>query len=97
PECKNTRPVPLGMKCPKCGEGDIVERRTRRGRSFYGCSRYPDCDYSTWCRPVAVACPECGFVGAEQRSTKTRGEFRKCMKCEADFTADEGAPASAGT
>jgi len=97
PECKNTRPVPLGMKCPKCGEGDIVERRTRRGRSFYGCSRYPDCDYSTWFRPVAVACPECGFVGAEQRSTKTRGEFRKCMKCEAEFTADEGAPASAGT
>jgi DNA topoisomerase-1 len=96
PECKHTRPVPMGMKCPKCTEGDVVERRTRRGRSFYGCSRYPDCDFSTWYRPTPVPCPECGFVGAEQRSTKARGEFRKCLKCEHEFVPEEAAaPAAA--
>src|SRR6266540_3604778 len=47
PKCKYTQPVPLGIKCPKCGIGDLAERRTKRGRTFYGCLRYPDCDYST--------------------------------------------------
>ncbi len=96
PKCKHTRPIPLGMKCPTCGDGDVVERRTRKGRSFYGCTRYPECDYSTWFRPTLQTCPECGYAGAEMRSTKARGEFRKCMKCGAEFTADEGAAAAAG-
>jgi DNA topoisomerase-1 len=96
PECKHTRPIPLGVKCPKCGQGDLVERRTRRGRSFFGCNRYPECDFSTWYRPMPVACPSCGFVGAERRSTKARGEFRKCLKCATEFAAEEEATASAG-
>jgi DNA topoisomerase I len=104
PQCKHTRPVPLGIKCPKCGEGDIAERRTRRGRNFWGCLRYPDCDYSTWSLPVAVACPECGFVGMEQRRSKTSGATQKCMKCghevqiEEPVTAESGAgaPGAAG-
>ena len=98
PECKTTRPIPLGVKCPKCHTGDLAERRTKRGRSFFGCSRYPDCDFSTWYRPTPATCPSCGFVGAEIRSTKTRGEYRRCLKCETEFTpegADEGATASA--
>jgi DNA topoisomerase-1 len=98
PECKTTRPIPLGVKCPKCNTGEVAERRTKRGRSFFGCSRYPDCDFSTWYRPTPVTCPSCGFVGAEIRSTKTRGEYRRCLKCETEFTpegADEGATASA--
>jgi len=93
PKCKTTRPIPLGVKCPKCGEGDLAERRTKRGRSFFGCSRYPDCDFSTWYRPTPVECPECGFVGAEQRSTKARGEYRRCLKCNHEFTVEEGAAA----
>ena len=94
PKCKTTRPIPLGVKCPKCGEGDLAERRTKRGRSFFGCTRYPDCDFSTWYRPTPVECPECGFVGAEQRSTKARGEYRRCLKCNHEFTVEEGAAAS---
>jgi len=98
PECKTTRPIPLGVKCPRCGTGDLAERRTKRGRSFFGCSRYPDCDFSTWYRPTPATCPSCGFVGAEMRGTKTRGDYRRCLKCETEFTpegADEGAAASA--
>ena len=80
PECKHTRPVPLGVKCPKDG-GDLTERRSRRGKTFFGCGNYPACDFVSWNRPVAERCPECGFEGAETKSTKARGEFRKCLKC----------------
>ena len=61
PECRNTKPLlkDTGVKCPKCG-GKIVERRTRRGRTFYGCENYPDCDFTSWQKPVEKACPKCG-------------------------------------
>jgi DNA topoisomerase-1 len=54
PECRNTKALPkkdTGIKCPKCSEGDVVERRTKKGRTFWGCSRYPECDYATWNKP----------------------------------------------
>ena len=89
PKCKHTRPIPLGVKCPKCRAGELTERRTRRGRSFFGCMRYPKCDFSTWYRPVPDVCPSCGYVGAEKRSTKARGEFRKCIDCEHEFIPEE--------
>ena len=61
PECRNTKPLlkDTGVKCPKCG-GSIVERRTKRGRSFYGCKNYPDCDYVTWDQPQKETCEKCG-------------------------------------
>ncbi len=61
PECKNTKPLlkDTGVKCPKCG-GRIVERRTRRGRSFFGCEKYPECDYTTWDVPQMETCKSCG-------------------------------------
>ena len=95
PECKHTRPLPLGVKCPVCSIGDLTQRRTRRGRTFYGCMRYPDCDFSTWHRPVPDTCPSCGHVGAEERATKARGEYRKCLVCGHEYTADEPAVAHA--
>jgi DNA topoisomerase-1 len=64
PDCRSTMPVPLG-RCPKPGcEGFVVERKTRkRGRrSFYGCSRYPECDFMTWDKPVEKSCSVCGGV-----------------------------------
>jgi DNA topoisomerase-1 len=91
PDCKGTRPLPLGIKCPKCGTGDLAERRSKRGRTFFGCTRYPECDFTSWNRPVAVTCPSCGFVGAESRQSKARGAFRKCLKCGVEFPAEEGA------
>ena len=80
PECKGTRSIPLGIKCPKDG-GDLTERRTKRGKTFWGCMNYPACDFSTWNRPVPETCPECGWVGMEQKKTRTEGETRTCMKC----------------
>ncbi len=82
PECKGTRSVPLGMKCPKCDVGDLAERRTKRGKSFWGCVRYPACDFSTWNRPVADTCPSCGWVGMEKKTSKAEGETRTCLKCQ---------------
>lgn len=61
PECRNTKPllIDTGVKCPKCG-GAIVERKSHRGRKFYGCKNYPDCDYTTWDQPQQEKCPKCG-------------------------------------
>ncbi len=63
PECRQTKPfaLPTGVRCPKCG-GEIVEKRTRKGRRFYGCIRYPECDFSVWARPTTHQCPECGSL-----------------------------------
>jgi DNA topoisomerase-1 len=81
PECKGTRAIPLGIKCPKCLEGDLAERRTKRGKSFWGCVRYPACDFSTWNRPVAEECPACGWTGLEKKVSKAEGEVLTCLKC----------------
>ena len=81
PKCKGTRSISLGIKCPKCEEGELAERRTKRGKSFWGCIRYPACDFSTWNKPVAEPCPSCGWVGMEKRMSKAEGESRVCLKC----------------
>ena len=95
PKCTHTRPVPLGITCPKCGQGSLVEKRTRkRGRNFYGCDRYPECDFSTWTKPVPEPCPNCGFVGMEHKETKTAGVTRKCLKCGHELQLEE-VPATA--
>ncbi len=63
PECRNTKPLKkqqsTGVPCPECGKGELVERRSKRGRTFYSCSRYPTCKFSLWNRPVNEACPKC--------------------------------------
>jgi DNA topoisomerase-1 len=81
PKCKGTRSIPMGLKCPKCPTGDLTERRTKRGKSFWGCLRYPECDFSTWNRPVPETCPACGWLGMEKRISKAEGESRTCLKC----------------
>ena len=66
PECRNTMAIPYG-KCPREGcDGFVVERKTKRKRSFYGCSRYPDCDFMTWDKPSSDPCPGCGSIMAER-------------------------------
>jgi len=60
PACKYVKQKLVGVKCPQCSEGDLVERRSKRGRAFYGCNRYPDCEFVAWSRPLAEPCPECG-------------------------------------
>jgi DNA topoisomerase-1 len=87
PKCRGTRSMPTGVKCPKDG-GDIAIRRSKkRGKAFYGCANYPHCDFVLWDKPVAEPCPECGYEGAEMKSTKARGEYRKCIKCQNEWDA----------
>jgi DNA topoisomerase-1 len=61
PDCKNVRSIVMGtgVTCPKCNEGEIIERNTRRGKLFFGCNKYPKCDYSSWSKPINRACPHC--------------------------------------
>jgi len=68
PECRNAKPLlrDTGVQCPKCG-GKIVERKSRRGRAFYGCDRYPDCDYTTWDEPQQETCKVCGSFMQKHR------------------------------
>ncbi len=100
PKCRGTKSMPTGVFCPKDG-GELVQRRSRkRGTAFYACSN-ETCDFVAWNKPVNEKCPDCGFVGAEMKFTKTRGDFRKCMKCgnewDAPRTEDPAAePALAG-
>jgi len=60
PKCKYVKQKTIGVACPNCSEGEIVERRSKRGKTFYGCSRYPECDFVAWAKPIAEKCPECG-------------------------------------
>jgi DNA topoisomerase-1 len=87
PICKNAKSfaVKLGMRCPSCVVGEVVEKKTRHGRVFYGCSRYPDCDFAKWQRPLAIPCPNCGGLLTEAG----RGEA-KCTKCGASVARPEG-------
>jgi DNA topoisomerase-1 len=64
PECKNTKAIRKiwNVKCPKCGEGEIIERKSKKGRVFFGCNRYPECDFLSWERPYQTACPQCGSM-----------------------------------
>ncbi|MBO9404939.1 MAG: type I DNA topoisomerase [Thermomicrobium sp.] len=81
PECKNKRPLleKIGVRCPQCGEGEIVVRRSRKGRTFYGCSRYPDCDFVSWERPTGERCPQCG--GVLVVSVRRGQESVRCSSC----------------
>lgn len=85
PECKNTMPFyeKTGVLCPKC-KGDIVVRRTRKGRIFYGCSNYPKCDLTSWKRPLpAPACPVCGWFLVDAGG---KGKGRKCANPDCNYT-----------
>jgi DNA topoisomerase-1 len=60
PACKYVKQKTIGVSCPECSEGEIIERVTRKGKTFYGCKRYPDCNFVAWGKPVPEKCPECG-------------------------------------
>lgn len=63
PECRNTKAIvkDTGITCPKCGQGTVVERKSKKNRVFYGCSRYPDCDFVSWDKPIGRNCPKDGY------------------------------------
>lgn len=78
PECRNTKPFEekIGVFCPKCHDGEVVLRRSKKGRKFYGCSRYPECDFVSWNEPIDIPCPKCGGVVTKRHSKK--GDSLQC-------------------
>src|SRR6185437_15056576 len=84
PTCKFVKQKTIGVKCPECSEGDVVERRSKRGKTFFGCSRYPDCNFVAWARPVAEKCPECGSPYMVEKYLKA-GAFYQCPNAECKY------------
>ncbi|HJY64410.1 MAG TPA: type I DNA topoisomerase [Ignavibacteria bacterium] len=83
PECKNIQPITLGIKCPKCKEGEIVERRAIKSKKlFYGCSRYPDCDFISNNKPRIEKCEMCGTDYMLEKFSKKKGNYLECPSCK---------------
>ncbi len=89
PECRNTKPYMLleDIKCFACGKGNIVQRRSKKGRTFFGCDHFPECEYITWARPLPENCPSCGAFLQEKRTKK--GVKRFCAREECDYEQGE--------
>ncbi len=89
PECDFVKNITLGVKCPKCNEGDVVERKSKRGRLFYGCSRYPSCDFVSWYKPVPQPCPNNDSAYMEHRYSVKKGNYLKCPVCGDELVQEE--------
>jgi DNA topoisomerase I len=92
PACKTARPLSTGFTCPKCGEGQLAQRRTKKRRIFYSCDRYPQCDYSVWNQPVKVACPnpDCDSPFMLKLAAKKDESTLQCPKCKSTTTDPGG-------
>ncbi len=84
PECKFTKPFTLGVRCPKCGEGEIAEKRSRKGKTFFSCTRFPACDYALWDRPRPTPCPSCGAPFLVEKVSRA-GTSLQCLTCKSRF------------
>lgn len=86
PDCKNTKPLvnKVGVKCPKCKEGDIILRKSKKGKAFYGCSNYPECDFISWYKPTGEICKECGSYMIEKQTKSETKEICSNKECKAE-------------
>lgn len=86
PECKNTKPLvnKVGVKCPKCKDGDIILRKSKKGKAFYGCSNYPECDFISWNKPTGEECKECGSYMIEKQTKSETKEVCSNKECKAE-------------
>ncbi|MCA1040762.1 type I DNA topoisomerase [Bacillus infantis] len=82
PECRNTKAIvkEIGVKCPNCKEGNIIERKSKKRRIFYGCDRFPECEFISWDKPLARQCPKCDNVLVEKKLKK--GVQVQCIECD---------------
>lgn len=89
PDCRNTKAIvkAIGVTCPTCKEGEIVERKSKTKRIFYGCNRYPDCDFVSWDKPINRPCPKCSELLVEKKLKK--GVQIQCTKCDYKETASQ--------
>ena len=89
PKCKNIQPMEkpkaLGITCPECGEGEMMEKKSRYGKIFYSCNRYPKCKYALWNEPKEEPCPKCGWPLTEIKITKRWGTVQRCPQEECDW------------
>lgn len=85
PKCKFTKPFTTGIKCQKCGKGELVEKRNKKGKTFYGCSNYPECKFISNFKPVIMKCTECDSEYLEEHFTKDKEKFYKCPKCGKEY------------
>jgi DNA topoisomerase-1 len=84
PDCKTTKAISVGVTCPDCG-GDVVQKRTRRGKYFYGCGNYPKCEFALWTKPVAEECPKCKSPYLVEKLSKRTGDYHACPNKECDY------------
>jgi DNA topoisomerase-1 len=91
PACKNIQPLNkpkgTGVTCPECKQGELTEKKSRYGKLFYSCNRYPECKFALWDPPVPQPCPKCGFPLLVKKVYKKKGEFLKCPKEGCDWTS----------
>lgn len=98
PTCKTTKPLTTGIKCTQCNEGELTQKRTRFGKAFYSCTKYPNCKYAIWDKPIAKPCPKCNHPFIVEHYTKKEGASLRCVNKECTFEEKqenvESAPAS---
>ena len=89
PECRNTKALveKIGVKCPECGKGEIVVKRSKKGRIFYGCDQYPKCEFVSWNKPIEEKCPKCGSILTEMKSRNKK--TIKCSNSTCDYRREE--------
>jgi len=95
PTCKYVKQKTIGVKCPECNEGEIAERRSKRGKTFYGCVRWPKCNFVAWGKPVPEKCPECGSPYMIEKWLKA-GTFWQCPNAECKHKQPAPQPVEAG-
>ncbi|GFH43414.1 DNA topoisomerase 1 [Lactococcus hodotermopsidis] len=88
PDCRNTKAIvkEIGVICPTCHEGQVIERKSKRNRIFYGCARYPDCDFTSWDKPIGRDCPKCGQFLVEK---KVRGGGKQVVCSAGDYEEEK--------
>ncbi|MEN6466219.1 MAG: type I DNA topoisomerase [Syntrophaceae bacterium] len=86
PECRNTKALSIGIKCPEEGcPGEITEKKTKKGKTFFGCSKYPQCTFALWDRPLPEACPQCGAPFIVEKYDRRNGRTKACIKQECGY------------
>lgn len=89
PKCKFIEPLEkpkdTGVTCPKCNDGTLMQRKSRKGKIFYSCATYPKCDYAVWNEPIAEPCPSCGWPVLTLKTTKRRGTEKVCPQADCKF------------
>ncbi len=95
PKCKYVKQKTIGVPCPNCSEGEVVERRSKRGKTFYGCNRYPECNFVAWGKPIQEKCPDCGGPYLIEKWLKA-GPIAQCPNGECKYKKPlEPVPATA--